>query len=97
MWLLFVLSEEIERSFFMPIKEIIRTCKCKYCGKTFTMFENVDGELLYFAENTPRPVWGYFELLEHLRDDHREIYNLYSFLTKLLKENVEECYDISRQ
>lgn len=79
----------------MPIKAAIRTCKCKYCNKKFTMFCNTDGELIFFPENTVRPAWGYFELLDHLRLEHPEIFNLYSFLTKMLKENVEECYDIS--
>lgn len=79
----------------MPIKEVIRTCKCKYCNKKFTMFLDSSGELIYFPENTTRPAWGYYELLHHLKEAHPEIYNLYSFLTKLLKENIEECYDVS--
>ena len=59
------------------------------------MFVDTDGELVFFPENTIRPALGYFELLNHLKNEHPEIYHLYSFLTKLLKENVEECYDIS--
>ena len=80
----------------MPVKDAIRTCKCKYCDKKFTMFENSDGELIFFPENTVRPVWGWYELLDHLRQSHKEIYNLYMFLTKLLKENVEDCYVITK-
>jgi hypothetical protein len=79
----------------MPIKDAIRTCKCKYCEKKFTMFRNSDGELIFFPENTTRPAWGYYEMLDHIRKCHPEIFNLYSFLTKLFKENVEECYEIS--
>lgn len=79
----------------MPVKDAIRTCKCKYCNKKFTMFQNADGELIYFPENTVRPAWGYYELLHHLRKEHPEIFHLYSFLTNLLKKYVEDCYDIS--
>lgn len=78
----------------MPIKEAMRTCKCKYCDAKFTMFTNSDGELIFFPENTTRPCIGYYELLDHLRNCHREVYQLFSFLTKLLKESVEDCYDI---
>lgn len=79
----------------MPIKDALRTCKCKYCGKKFTMFVDSTGELIFFPENTTRPAWGYYELMHHLKEAHPEVYNLYSFLTKLLKENIEECYDVS--
>lgn len=79
----------------MPIKDAVRTYKCKYCSKKFTMFVNSKGELIFFPENTVRPTLGYFELFYHLKEHHPEIYNLYSFLTKLLKENVEDCYVIS--
>lgn len=79
----------------MPVKDAIRTCKCKYCGKEFTMFVDSTGELIFFPQNTTRPAWGYYELMYHLKEAHPEIYNLYSFLTKLLKENIEECYDVS--
>ena len=79
----------------MPIKDAIRTCKCKYCAKKFTMFKNECGELIFFPENTVRSTLGYYELLYHLKAKHPEIYNLYSFLTKFLKENVEDCYVIS--
>ena len=80
----------------MPIKEAIRTCKCKYCGQKFTMFQNRNGELIFFPENTIRPTIGYYELLYHLKEKHPEVYHLYSFLTKLLKENIEDCYVISK-
>lgn len=79
----------------MPIKDALRTCKCKYCNKKFTMFIDSNGELIFFPENTTRPAWGYYELAHHLKEAHPEVYNLYSFLTKLLKENIEECYDVS--
>lgn len=79
----------------MPIKDALRTCKCKYCNKKFTMFVDSNGELIFFPENTTRPAWGYYELMDHLKKAHPEVYNLYSFLTKLLKENIEECYDVS--
>ena len=78
----------------MPIKDCIRTCKCKYCDKKFTMFEDSTGELIFFPDNTVRPCLGYYELLDHLRKEHREIYNLFSFLTKELRENVKECFDV---
>ena len=80
----------------MPIKDAIRTCRCKYCNKKFTMFIDSHGELIFFPENTVRPAWGYYELLDHLKEDHKDIYGLFSFLTTMLKETVEECYDISR-
>lgn len=80
----------------MPIKDCIRTCTCKYCKKKFTMFENSAGELIYFPANTVRPCLGYYELVNHLRNAHQEIYNFYSFLTKMMKENVEECYVIMK-
>lgn len=79
----------------MPIKDAIRTCKCKHCEQKFTMFMKDDGELVFFPENTVRPTIGYFELVHHLKVAHPEIYNLYSFLTKLFRENVEDCYVIS--
>ena len=80
----------------MPIKDAIRICTCKYCNKKFTMFTDKNGELVFFPENTIRPAYGYYELLDHLKTKHPEIFHLYSFLSKLLKENVEECYVISR-
>ena len=79
----------------MPIKDAVRTCKCKYCEKKFTMFLDGDGELIFFPEKTVRPAKGYFELLYHLKAKHPEIYNLYSFLSKMLKENVVDSYVIS--
>ena len=57
------------------------------------MFINESGELIFFPENTVRPTHGYFELFYHLKEKHPEIYNLYSFLTENLKENIKGCYD----
>lgn len=79
----------------MPIKDAIRTCKCKHCEKKFTMFKNKNGELVFFPENTVRPTIGYFEMRHHLKVEHPEIYNLYSFLTTMFRESVEDCYVIS--
>ena len=79
----------------MPIRDALRTCTCKYCNKKFTMFVNTSGELIFFPEKTTRPAIGYYELLYHLKSKHPEVYNLYSFLSKLFKENVEDCYVIS--
>lgn len=79
----------------MPIKEALRTCKCRYCGKKFTMFVDTTGELIFFPENTVRPAIGYYELLDHVRNEHKDIYGLIAFSEKMLKENVEDCYDIS--
>lgn len=80
----------------MPIKDAKRTCKCKYCDKKFTMFTNANDELIFFPENTTRPAWGYFELLDHLRKMHPEVYGMISFAVKFFKENVVDCYDISK-
>lgn len=79
----------------MPIKDALRTCTCKYCGKKFTMFVNGSGELIFFPESTVRPTLGYFELFYHLKTKHPEVYNLYSFLTDELKENIKGCYNVS--
>lgn len=79
----------------MPIKEALRTCKCRYCSKQFTMFVNECGELIFFPDNTIRPAWGYYELLNHVRWVHPEIYALYSLGRDFGKNNVEECYAIS--
>ena len=80
----------------MPIKDAIRTCQCKYCGQKFAMFVNHSGELLYFPEKTVWPAQGYFELLSHLKKQHRELYNLYLFLTiNERKKQVKECYSIA--
>ena len=79
----------------MPIKDAVRICKCKHCNKKFTMFKDAHGELIFFPENTVRPTLGYFEMVYHLKKEHPEIYNLYSFLTKLFRESVEDCYVIS--
>lgn len=81
----------------MPIKAAIRTCKCKYCDKQFTMFMDVNGELIFFPENTPRPAWGYYELLDHIREKHKDAYGLIAFSENMLKQNVEDCYVISQQ
>lgn len=79
----------------MPIKEAIRTCKCKFCEKKFTMFIDSNGELIFFPENTVRPALGYYELLHHVRTEHKDIFGLLAFSKSMLKENVEDCYDIS--
>lgn len=79
----------------MMIKDSVRTCKCKYCSVKFTMFAQEDGELIFFPRNTVRPTLGYYELLYHLKRMHPEIYNLYSYLTKMFKENVVDSYVIS--
>lgn len=80
----------------MPIKEIIRTCTCKFCNQKFTMFEDSHGELIFFPENVPRPAWGYYELLDHVRENHKDAYGLIALSEHLFKENVEDCYVISK-
>ena len=79
----------------MPIKEAMRICKCKFCKKKFTMFVDSNGELIFFPENTVRPAIGYYELLHHVKTEHKDIFGLLAFSDRMLKENVEDCYDIS--
>lgn len=80
----------------MPIKDALRTCTCKYCNAKFTMFVNSAGELIFFPDNTVRAAKGYYELLDHLRKEHRETYNLFTFLTAGAREQyVKESFDIA--
>ena len=59
------------------------------------MFVDSKGELIFFPENTPRLAWGYYELLDHVREKHKDAYGLIVLSERLFKENVEGCYDIS--
>lgn len=80
---------------FMPVKDALRTCKCKFCDKKFTMFYNQNGELIFFPENTTRAAWGYYELMDHVRKEHSEVYGLIKFSNNLFKEQVVDCYNIT--
>ena len=60
----------------MPIKDIIHTYECKYCKQKWTMFDAPDGTLLYFPQNTIRPVHGEWELVYHLKHKHWHNYNM---------------------
>jgi len=79
----------------VPIKDAIKTCKCKFCGKEFTMFQDERGELIFFPENTTRPAWGYLELMDHVRTQHREGYSMMTFAIALLKEQIIGCFEVT--
>ena len=59
----------------MPIKDIMHLYECKFCKKKWTMFDGPDKKLLYFPDNTIRPVHGEYELLYHLKHQHFHNYS----------------------
>ena len=61
----------------MPVKDVIHVFQCKFCGKKFTMFDSPNGELVYFPENVMWPIHGEFELVDHIRNAHRHVYELH--------------------
>ena len=62
----------------MPVKDVIHVFQCKFCDKKFTMFDSPKGGLIYFPANVMWPVHGEFELIDHIRNEHRRNYELHT-------------------
>lgn len=60
----------------MPIKDIMHIYRCRYCNMKFTMFEGTNGRLIFFPNNVMWPTNGTVELIYHLKNRHRHIYDL---------------------
>lgn len=60
----------------MPVKDVIHVFKCKFCDQKFTMFDGPTGGLIYFPANVMWPVHGEFELVDHIRNEHRHVYEM---------------------
>ena len=79
----------------MPIKDIMRTYICKHCGKSFVMFKDPDGKLIYYPDNVMWPTHGDFELISHMKNAHRHKYDMFIIFEghnaeKLIGENYDE-------
>ena len=78
----------------MLMKDAARECVCKECGMRMNMFVDSHGKLIFFPENTIRPAYGFYELADHLRHYHKELYGLIVMAEKK-KSAVLNQYEIS--
>ena len=58
------------------------------------MFMDGKGKLICFPANTVRPVYGFYELADHLRNYHKELYGLLLFSDER-KSAIMDEYSIS--